>query len=79
MSKVPAEFKALFEDGLEHLTPREMWDLIDGIYLKHEMKIEDLMGMLGLEQEEFLRLRKNNLPVPIESVEAFLKGPLVKG
>lgn len=55
------------------LTPREMWDFIDSAYLKHELKTEELMQRLGLKHEDYLKLRKNNSPVPDEVAENFFK------
>ena len=52
---------------------REVWDLIDSVYLKPDEKIDDLMDVLGLDHQEFLRLRKKNLPVPEEAAQKFVE------
>lgn len=52
-----------------NLTPREMWDIVDSFYLKNELEVKDLLRVLEVEHEEYLRLRKNNLPVPLKATK----------
>ena len=52
---------------------REKWDIIDSFYLKQELSLDQLLELLGLEQEQYLKLRKNNLPLPGENFELFME------
>lgn len=51
------------------LTSREIWDFIDGVYLKFEMSYEELLELLELSSEEYLALRKSNRPPPRSCVD----------
>lgn len=56
----------------DKLNPREMWDFIDGVYLRHQLKIDELMDHLGMEYEKYLQMRKENVPLPAARIGKFL-------
>lgn len=56
----------------DQLKPREMWDFIDGVYLRHQLPIDELMDHLGMEYEKYLQMRKENVPIPAVRISKFL-------
>lgn len=59
--------------GFEDMNSREKWDFLDEIFLRHKLNIKQMAELLGLDESEYIELRRNRLPLPSGTTEKVIK------
>ncbi|MCO4753773.1 MAG: hypothetical protein KC478_04795 [Bacteriovoracaceae bacterium] len=55
--------------NLSNLSWRESWDAIDSAFLKMDLKLEDLLGLMGISEKEYFERRNSDSPPPEGALE----------
>lgn len=51
------------------LSWRESWDTIDSAFLKLNLKLDDLVSLMGISETEYFKIRESDCPPPDGALE----------